>query len=98
MKPVVLHCQADVELTTAAKRYKCERPELAHDFLNAFRTIKDAIATQPDRFSFIEKPVRRARLSGFPYRIIYEELEECIHVLAVMHDSREPGYWRTRLT
>jgi toxin ParE1/3/4 len=97
MKPVILHCEADVELTTAAKRYKCERLELARDFLRAFRTTKDEIAKQPDRFSFIEKPVRRARIPGFPYRIVYEELDDCIHVLAIMHGSREPGYWKNRL-
>ena len=33
MKPVILHCQANVELTTAAKNYQCQRPELATDFL-----------------------------------------------------------------
>ena len=98
MKPVILHCQANVELTTAAKNYQCQRPELAADFLAAFRAAKDAIAAQPDRFSFIEKPVRRVRVSGFPYRIIYEELDDCVHVLAVMHDSRDPGYWKTRLS
>jgi plasmid stabilization system protein ParE len=98
MKPVVLHCEADVELTAAAKRYACERPELARDFLHAFRATKDAVATQPDRFSFVEKPVRRARIPGFPYRIVYEELEECVHVLAIMHNGREPGYWKDRLS
>jgi len=98
MKPVVLHCEADVELTTAAKRYKCERPELARDFLQAFRATRDAIAEQPDRFSFVEQPVRRVRIPGFPHRIIYEELEDCIHVLAIMHPSREPGYWKSRLS
>jgi plasmid stabilization system protein ParE len=98
MKPVVLHCEADVELTAIAKRYACENPELARDFLHAFRATKDAVAKQPDRYSFIEEPVRRARIPGFPYRIVYEELQECIHVLAIMHNSREPGYWKSRLT
>jgi toxin ParE1/3/4 len=98
MKPVILHCEADVELTAAAKRYKCARLELARDFLHAFHATKEAIAQQPDRFSFIEKPVRRVRIPGFPYRIVYEELEDCLHVLAVMHDRREPGYWRNRLS
>jgi plasmid stabilization system protein ParE len=98
MKPVVLHCEADAELTAAAKRYKCERPELARDFLHAFHAAKEAIAQQPDRFPFVEKPVRRARVSGFPYKIIYEELDDCVHALAVMHDSREAGHWKSRLS
>jgi plasmid stabilization system protein ParE len=98
VKPVALHCEANVELTATAKRYACERPELARAFLRAFRAAKDAVAQQPDRFSFLEKPVRRARISGFPYRIVYEELDDCVQILAVMHDSREPGYWKTRLS
>ena len=79
MKPVVLHCEADVELTAAAKRYACVRPELARDFLRAFRAAKDAVGLQPDR-------------------IVYEELDDCVQVLAVMHDSREPDYWKSRLS
>jgi plasmid stabilization system protein ParE len=98
MKPAILHCEADVELTAAAKRYACTRPELARDFLRAFRAAKDAVEKQPERFSFLEKPVRRVRISGFPYRIVYEEMDECVQVLAVMHDSREPGYWKSRLS
>ena len=98
MKPIILHCEADVELTNIAKQYKCERPELAWDFLQAFRGAKDAIAVQPDRFSFLENPIRRVRIPGFPHRILYEELAEFIHIIAIMHPSREPGYWKGRLS
>lgn len=98
MKPVILHCEANVELTAVAKRYACDRQELARDFLHAFRVAKDAIEKQPDRFSFLEKPVRKVRVAGFPYRIVYEELADCVQVLALMHDSREPGYWKSRLS
>lgn len=98
MKPAILHCDANVELTTTAKRYACDRPELARDFLHALRAAKDAVEQHPDRFSFLEKPVRRVRVSGFPYQIVYEEMDDCVDVLAVMHDSREPGYWRNRLS
>lgn len=98
MKPVVVHCEANVELTAIAKRYACERPELARDFLRAYRVAMEAIGGQPERFSFVDKPVRRVRLPGFPYRIIYEERDDCVEVLAVMHDSRQPGYWKSRLS
>lgn len=98
MKPAILHCEANVELTSIAKHYACERSELARDFLHAFRAAKDALENQPDRFSFLEKPVRRVRVSGFPYQLVYEELDDFIHVLAIMHDSRGPGYWRNRLS
>jgi len=98
MKPIILHCEADVELTAAAKRYSCTRPELARAFLHAFPAAKEAIARQPDRFSFLENPVRRVRIADFPYRIVYEEMDDCVHVLAIMHDGREPGYWKSRLS
>jgi plasmid stabilization system protein ParE len=98
MKPIVLHCEADVELTAAAKRYACTRPELARDFLRAFRVAKEAIARQPDRFSFLDKPVRRMRIMGFPYQIVYEEMDGCVQVLAIMHDGRDPNYWKPRLS
>jgi len=98
MKPLVFHCEANVELTAAAKYYQCQRPDLARDFLRASRAAMDAIQAQPERFAFISAPVRRCRINGFPYRLVYEELNECSHVIAVMHESRDPYYWKNRLS
>jgi len=98
MKPLIFHCEANVELTATAKYYQCQRQELARDFLRAVRAAKSAIQQNPERFSFLSKPVRRCRIVGFPYRLVYEVLDDCVHVLAVMHDSRDPNYWKGRLS
>lgn len=98
MKPLILHCEANVELVAAAKYYQCQSPELARDFLHAYRAAQDAVQQQPDRFSFLLPPVRKCRIARFPYKLIYEELPDCIHLLALAHDSRDPDYWKNRIS
>ena len=98
MKPLILHCEANVELTATAKYYQCRSNELAHDFLAAVRSAQLAVQQAPERFPFLSNPVRARRIAGFPYRLVYEELPDCIHVLTLMHDSREPNYWKNRLS
>ena len=40
-----------------------------------------------------------AHVKRFPYHIVYINLETetTIRVLAVAHDRRKPGYWKSRL-
>ncbi len=98
MKPLILHCEANVELITAVKYYQCQRTELARDFLHAFQAAQGAVQKQPERFSFLFAPVRKCRVTGFPYKLVYEELPDCIHILAIAHDGRDPDYWKHRLS
>ena len=39
---------------------------------------------------------RSLRLHGFPYTLHYRIDGELIRILAVAHQSRRPGYWRSR--
>jgi len=41
--------------------------------------------------------VYRRLVDGFPFAIVYVELDAQILVLAVAHGKRRPGYWRERL-
>lgn len=33
----------------------------------------------------------------FPYHVVYLELPDRLQILAVAHDRRRPGYWKTRV-
>jgi hypothetical protein len=33
----------------------------------------------------------------FPYHVIYLEKQNDIRILAIAHDRRKPGYWKSRL-
>ena len=98
MKPIVYHCEADVELVEAAKYYQCQRDQLGREFLHAVHIALAKIGDDPERFPYYEKPVRTCRVIGFPYRMVYEESPEAVCIIAVAHASREPGYWRNRLS
>ena len=72
--------------------------QIAEDFI---ATVESAIATlisDPMRWRIVEEPeVRRYFLSRFPYVIYYRWERERVAIYAVMHCSREPGYWHHRL-
>lgn len=41
--------------------------------------------------------VRRVRVVGFPYQVVYAVLPDHVTVLAVAHNHRRPGYWASRV-
>jgi hypothetical protein len=98
VKPVVYHCEADVELVGTAKRYKCQSEVLGKRFLHAVHIALAKIQENPERFSIYDGPARSCRVIGFPYRVVYEVLPDAIYILGIVHASREPGYWKSRLS
>lgn len=43
-----------------------------------------------------EGKARKLPLSGFPFTLVYRIEGPIVHVLALMHQSREPAYWMGR--
>ncbi|WP_143854013.1 type II toxin-antitoxin system RelE/ParE family toxin [Nostoc sp. 'Peltigera membranacea cyanobiont' 210A] len=52
----------------------------------------------PTRWAVVDEDIRRCLTRKFPYGILYTIEEDRVLILAVMHCSREPGYWKERLT
>jgi plasmid stabilization system protein ParE len=93
--------EASAELAEAALWYEGHRPGLGAEFLGAVDATTEFIARFPEagvRVPNIPKdlPVRRAAVRRVPFHVVYVDFPEVVRVLAVAHDRRSPGYWRTR--
>jgi len=67
-------------------------------YLSAFETAMVQVCATPQRF-WVEHPpeIRRRRIAGFPYNILYREVRGEIEVLAIAAHKRRPDYWVKRL-
>jgi toxin ParE1/3/4 len=91
------HPEARLEFLESAAFYQGCRPGLGVAFANEIESVLRLIIEAPDRFPFIGEDVRRCLARRFPYGILYAIETDYILIIAVMHCSRKPGYWRNRL-
>jgi len=94
--------EASAELEDAAVWYDGQRPGLGLEFVQAVDAALERIAQSPhigQRVSGVPDDVhaRRFPVNRFPYHVAYLEWEGVIRILAFAHDSREPGYWFSRI-
>ncbi|HMO46802.1 MAG TPA: type II toxin-antitoxin system RelE/ParE family toxin [Rubrivivax sp.] len=89
--------QAQQELLDAAQWYLSEGgPAVAGQFEWSVQRALRLLAFMP-RLGRLNYPgVRVWHLKDFPYTLVYRVSGDTIVVLAVAHQSREPGYWARR--
>ncbi len=78
--------------------YEDQRAGLGARYLTAFEAAMVTVCENPDRFRVEFPPgIRRYRVPGFPYNILYRQSGTEIEVLVVAPHRRRPGYWLDRL-
>jgi toxin ParE1/3/4 len=92
----VFHPLALNEYGEAVQYYTEQRDEVAQAFINAIEETVYRIRESPTRYPVIDEDVRRCMARRFPYGVLYTIEQDYILILAVMHCSREPGYWKDR--
>lgn len=92
----VFHPEALNEYADAVKYYTQQKAELAQAFINAVEDAVYRIRESPNRWRLVDDNVRQCLTRKFPYGILYTIEQDYILILAVMHCSREPGYWKDR--
>ena len=95
------HPEALLEFAEATNYYLREAPPgVAEAFVAMIETAVEAVCTAPKRWRVLEdSEIRRYVLRRFPYVLYYryETEPDRVTIYAVMHCSREPGYWKSRI-
>jgi toxin ParE1/3/4 len=91
------HPEALLEFEQAAHYYAGQEPDLDLRFIASVERSIRLILEGPSRWRRIDHEVRRCLTSVFPFGILYTIEPDFVLIVAVMHCSREPGYWKHRI-
>ncbi|HYJ88803.1 MAG TPA: hypothetical protein VEW46_22255 [Pyrinomonadaceae bacterium] len=100
-KTLRIHRLAEDELADAASWYEARQSGLGSALLDltdkAIEVLKSGVLpTSPVPSVKSSKGARRILLRRYPYSIVLYERKDEIVIIAFAHNSRRPGYWRTR--
>ena len=96
MKQVFFHPEASAEIRATVEFYESRLGGLGLKFLSALEGGSERISAFLESGSPLNEGLRKLIVIGFPYSIIYREMEDHILLLAVAHHHRRPGYWERR--
>ena len=91
------HPEAVAEYEAAARYYATRQSGLELRFIQCVESAVREVAEAPSRWRLFEEDVRRCLVHVFPYAVLYTIEADSILIVAIMHCSREPGYWRLRV-
>jgi hypothetical protein len=93
--------QADEEIGFEVSFYEARRPGLGWELFDAVRAAISRATDVPAACGQLRSPagmtIRFAPVGGFPFKVVFLHEPEELVILALAHDRRRPGYWRTRL-
>jgi toxin ParE1/3/4 len=81
------------ETGEAQEWYELQSPGLGDEFIAAMELQLKRLEQAPLLYAEIIPNVRRALLPRFPYGLFYAVRGNLVHVLAVLHDARNPNRW-----
>ena len=84
------------EIGEAQEWYELQSQGLGEEFIAATELQLRRLEQAPLLYAEVIAGVRRAFLPRFPYGLYYAVQGDLIHVLAVIHDARNPKRWPKR--
>lgn len=94
---VRLRPEAEQDLAEAARWYEEQRRGLGREFLDEALSAFSAIAERPLAYAVVYGSLRRALLHRFPFGVFFLVDDDGAVVIGVLHGSRHPLRWKSRL-
>jgi plasmid stabilization system protein ParE len=95
-KPIEFIADAERDVDEGFDWYAARSSDAAARFLFALRDAVELIAAEPGHWPAYDNTTRSCPLHKFPYRVIFVVQSDRVRVIAVAHDRRKPGYWKSR--
>jgi plasmid stabilization system protein ParE len=92
-RPVEFRPAALEEARAAAVWYRERSPAAADAFNDEITKAIKEIVSAPERWPQYRSGTRRFVLHRFPFFVVYRAQPNVVHVIAVAHARRRPGYW-----
>lgn len=93
---LIFHPDVAIELKASYVWYQNQAMGLGDDLVAELEAAYRAILELPDTWPPFKHGCRRFLLSKFPYSVIYRNSSNGIFVVAIMHNTRRPNYWKNR--
>ncbi|MGB7543219.1 MAG: type II toxin-antitoxin system RelE/ParE family toxin [Burkholderiales bacterium] len=91
------HPQAELELIEEAAYYERQIPGLGERFEAEVRRATNILLGHPEIGAPADSHLRKFFLNRFPFTLYYSVTSEVLRIEVVAHQSRRPGYWRSRV-
>jgi len=100
-KPVRADPDVEEEIGAGVAWYEQQRTGLGREFFDEVRAAVLSLTVpgpecRPALGVPVELGVRRKLLRRFPYVVVFIEFPTAVHIVAVAHAHRRPGYWKDR--
>ena len=90
------HPEAELELIEAAAYYEIQVPGLGERFEAEVQRATDLLLEHPEIGAPADAVLRKFVLNRFPLILYYSVTSNILRIEVVAHQSRRPGYWRSR--
>ncbi|MBI4206745.1 MAG: type II toxin-antitoxin system RelE/ParE family toxin [Betaproteobacteria bacterium] len=91
------HPEAELELIEAAVHYELQVPGLGRRLEAEIRRATDLLLQHPGIGPHVDPDLRKFVLGRFPFMLIYSVARDVLRIEVVAHQSRLPGYWKSRI-